>query len=241
MFFVVNKEKIVSYLISVGTVAILLVVSVAMQSSINKNVIQTSGNTVETPIFNINNEEKNVSITINCVQNMDNIDNIVDTLSKMHVKATFFVTGDIVDKYPKEVKKIVDNGNEIGNLSNKYTSLKNLSKDEIEKQIQECNDKIEKLTSVKPKLFRIPYGEYNNTILDIAKKMNMNVIAWDVDSLDYNELSDDEVCERISDNIKSGSIILMHNEYIKSSLETVIHNIQELGYNIETLSEILQI
>lgn len=239
MFFVFNKDKIKSYLVSICTVLVLFVVSMIMQNNIQNNTIETSSSIVRMPICRVSTDNKEIALSINCIENMDNIDNILDTLSKMKANATFFVTGEIVDKYPEAIIKIKNNGNEIGNLSNKYTSLKKLSKEEILTQIQECNKKIENITNEKPSLFRIPYGEYNNNIIEVVQNENMETIQWNIDSLDYNGLTDEEIWERIDENLATGSIILMHNEYIGESLEKIIYNIEEKGYQVKTVSDIL--
>lgn len=239
MFLVFNKEKMKSYFVSVGTVVVLLVASLVLQNNVTNKSVQTSGSLSKMPICKVETTEKKVAISINCIENMDNITNILDTLSKMKATATFFVTGEIVTKYPDEIKKIVGNGNEIGNLSNEYTSLKKMSKSDIEKQILECNEKIESLTTQVPTLFRVPYGEYNNTIIEAVESNNMEIIQWNIDSLDYNGLTDEELWERIGENLSSGSIILMHNEYLGDNLETIIHNIQEKGYEVTNVSDIM--
>lgn len=237
MFFVFNKNKIKSYLVSIGTVAVLLVLSVALQN--NNQTIQTSNVIEKMPLCRVQMEEKKVAITINCIENMDNISNILDTLSKTKAKATFFVTGAVIDKFPEEVKKIVANGNELGNLSNQYTSFKKLSKSDIENQIKLCNAKIETLTKVVPTIFRIPYGEYSNEILEVVQNNNMEAIQWNIDSLDYNGLTAEEMCERIEENLVPGSIILLHNEYMNDNLEVIVKNIQDKGYEITNVSEIM--
>lgn len=239
MFFVINKEKIKSYLISVSTVIILLVVSVALQKNIINGTVETGASITKMPINKIDIKEKEVAISINCIENMDNINNILDTLSKTKSKATFFVTGEIVDKYPEEIKKIKNNGNEIGSLSNTYTSLKKMTNEEVLKQIQECNKKIENLTNEEPTLFRTPYGEYNNSIIETIQNENMEVIGWNIDSLDSNGLTDEKIWEQIEENLTEGSIILMHNEYIGNSLENIITNIQKRGYRVNAVSDIM--
>lgn len=239
MFFVVNKEKIKSYLVSVSTVAILLVVSLALQKNVINGTLQTGAAITKMPINKIDTQEKEIAISINCIKNMDNISNILDTLSKTKANATFFITGEIADKYPEEVKKIKNNGNEIASLSNTYSSFKKMTKEEILKQIQECNKKIEKLINEEPTLFRTPYGEYNNQIIELIQNENMEVIGWNIDSLDSNGLTDEEILEQIEENLTPGSIILMHNEYIGNSLEKIINNIQQKGYKVETVSNVM--
>ena len=240
MFFVLNKEKIKTYLISVGTVVAVLITSIAIKNKNLNNVVQTSNTILKMPIYKVNISEKKLALSINCTENMDNIDVILDILSKMQVGATFFITGNLIDKYPNEVKKIIsNNNNELGNLCNKYSSLKGESNEDIRKEIVECLQKLENITGTENRLLRFPYGEYNNNILEIAESENMQAIQWNIDSLDYNDLKADEMWEIIEENILPGSIILMHNEYISESLEIIIHNIKEKGYTITNISNII--
>ena len=239
MFFVVNKEKIKTYLISLGTVFLLLITSIALKNDITHKTLETANAIPKMPIYRVKMDENKIGLTINCTENMDNISNILDTLSKMKVSATFFVTGDVVSKYPDEIKKIISNGNEIGNMCNHYASLKNKSKDEIKNEIEECSNKIASVIGKNTDLLRIPYGEYNNSILEVAESQNMKTIHWNIDPLDYNDLTSEEMWEIIEENILPGSIILMHNEYIGESLENILHNLQEKGYTITNVSNII--
>lgn len=191
MFLVFNKKKINSYLISLGTVAILFGISIMATNNIT-NTIETSGQITEFPINKVETERKAVAISINCSENVENIDSILDSLSKMKAKATFYITGEIASNYPDAVKKIISNGNEVGNLSDEYCHLNQKSV---------------------------------------------------IDSLDYNGLNGEEMWKKISENLTSGSIILMHNsaKYTSSSLEYIIYNIQEKGYELTTVSNLVGI
>ena len=240
MFFVLNKEKIKTYLISVGTVILILITSIAIKNKSSNEVVQTSSAIQKMPIYKVNINEKKLALSINCTENIENLNDILDILSKMQIGATFFVTGELIDKYPNEIKEIINNkNNELGSLCNNYASLKGKSNEEIRKEIEEGSEKLNKLTGIESKLLRLPYGEYNNNILEIAESQNKQTIQWNIDSLDYNDLKADEMWEIIEENISSGSIILMHNEYIGNSLETIIQNIKEKGYTVTNVSNIL--
>jgi len=106
MFFVVNKEKIKSYLVSVTTVAVLLAISIAMQNNVGDKTLQTASSISKTT-------EKEVVLIINCIKNMKNINNIINELSKAKSTATFLVTDELANKYPEEIKRIRGSGNEI--------------------------------------------------------------------------------------------------------------------------------
>lgn len=182
MFIVFNKSKINSYLISLGTVIILFV----MAFMLTKNeAIETAAATKELPIYNVATEEKQVAFTMNCAWNADDIDSILDTLSKYKVHITFFMVGDWVQKYPDAVKKISEAGHEIGNHSDTHPHVNNLSLEKNIEQIQNCSNKIEQITGKKTTLYRGPYGEYNDTVIKAAKSQNHITIQWNLDTLDY--------------------------------------------------------
>lgn len=241
MFFVFNKKKINSYLISIGTVIMLFAMSYVTTNKINKTVETSTGNVENSIIYKVQTERKVVAISINCSENVENIDSIVDSLSKMKVKATFYVTGELAQKNPEEIKKIVNNGNEVGNLSYHYSSLKNKKKEDIENEIYKCTEELEKITNTKIKTFRPPYGECNTEIMEVAQKQNLATVQWNVDSLDYNGLNGDEMYERINENLIPGSIILLHNsgQYTASCIEDIIYKIQKQGYEIVTVSSLI--
>lgn len=239
MFFVFNKRKIQSYLISLGMVIMLFGASIFVSN--NNNTLLTSSMIANSPINKVETERKEVALSINCIENVDNISSLVDSLSKMKVKATFYITGELASKYPEEVKKIVNNGNELGNLSYKYISLEDKSEEEISEQISKCTEILEDISGSKITTFRAPYGEYNDTIIKQARSQNLEVIQWNIDSLDYNGLDEDEMIERINQNLTPGSIILMHNssKNTAQSIENIIHNITEQGYEITTVSDLI--
>ena len=239
MFFVFNKRKIQSYLISLGTVIMLFSTSLFVAN--NNKTLLTSSEIVKYPINKVETEIKKVALSINCIENVDNISSLVDSLSKMKAKATFYITGELALKYPEEVKKIVNNGNELGNLSYKYVSLEDKSGQEIEKQISECTKVLEKISCTKIKTYRAPYGEYTDIIIQQAQAQNLSIVQWNIDSLDYNGLNEDEMLERINKNLSPGSIILMHNsaKNTAQSIENILHNIIEQGYEITTVSDLI--
>ena len=113
----------------------------------------------------------------------DDTDTLIDILKKNDVKATFFLCGYWVDKYPEEVKKLYEAGNEIGNHSNTHPHSSQLSSEENKKNIMDCHNKIKALLGIDPILYRPPFGEYNDTVLKAAEECNYYPIQWDVDSL----------------------------------------------------------
>ena len=237
MFLVLNKDKIQTYIVSVLTVAILIVVA----SVGNIKTIQTSATTKLLPIYNVQTEEKKIAFTMNCAWNADDIDTILEILKNNDVHITFFMVGNWVDKYPEAVKKIFEAGHEIGSHSNTHPHVNNIS---AEKNLEEINlsvSKIQKITGQKPNLYRAPYGEYNDTVIQTAQENGYYTIQWNLDTLDYEGLTGNEMWNRIKDKLQCGSIILSHNgtKHTAESLDMLIKNIKSQGFELVTVSELI--
>ena len=239
MFFIFNKEKISSYLVAFSTVAVLFTMSIFVN---NKQTLEVSSNTKENlPIYNVQTEENAVSLTMNCAWNADDIDSILDTLNKYNIKITFFIVGDWADKYPEAVKKINENGHEIGNHSNTHPHINKLNIDKNCEEITKCSEKLKNITGKEVNLYRCPYGEYNNTVINAANSLNYYQIQWSLDTLDNTGHTGNEMWNRFDRKLKKGDIILMHNgtKHTADSLELLIKNIQSKGFEIKKVSDII--
>lgn len=237
MFLVFNKDKIQTYVVSVLTVAVLVFIA----SIGNIKTIPTSASTKLLPIYNVQTEEKKIAFTMNCAWNADDIDSILETLKNNDVHITFFMVGNWVDKYPEAVKKINEAGHEIGSHSNTHPHVNKLS---AEKNLEEINlsvSKIQKITGKKTDLYRAPYGEYNDTVIQTAQGNGYHTIQWNLDTLDYEGLTGDEMWNRIKNKLDNGSIILSHNgtKHTADSLDMLIKNIKAQGFEVTTVSDLI--
>lgn len=241
MFFVLNKQKIYAYLVSVVTVILLFCVASNIKD--NDNSIQTSSNVNQKllPIYNVQTDEKKVAFTMNCAWNADDIDSILETLKNNNVNITFFMVGDWVEKYPEAVKKIYESGNEIASHSDTHPHVNNLSYEENIEEIEKSNDKIEKVIGKRINIYRAPYGEYNDTVIKAAQDKGYYTIQWNLDTLDYTGITGDEMWKRLESNIKAGDIILSHNgtKHTADSLDMLIKNIKSKGFEIVKISDLI--
>ena len=237
MFLVFSKDKIQTYVVSVLTVVLLIFLA-----NIDKNdVIQTSALEKNLPIYNVQTEEKKIAFTMNCAWNADDIDSILETLRANNVKITFFIVGEWADKYPEEVKKISEAGHEIGTHSNTHPHVNNLSAEKNLEEIKISVNKLEKLTNQKITLYRTPYGEYNDIVIETSRNNGYFPIQWNIDTLDYEALNCEEMWNRIKGKLSNGSIILSHNgtEHTAESLDTIIKNIKKQGYDFVKVSDLI--
>lgn len=237
MFLVFNKDKIQTYIVSVLTVAVLVVVA----NIGNIKTITTSATTKLLPIYNVKTEEKKIAFTMNCAWNADDVDSILETLKKNDVNITFFMVGNWVDKYPEAVKKIYEAGHEIGSHSNTHPHVNDLSSEKNLEEIKLSVSKIEKITGQKTNLYRTPYGEYNDVVIQTAQENGYYAIQWNLDTLDYKGLTGEEMWNRIKDKLDNGSIILSHNgtEHTADSLDMLIKNIKAQGFKVTTVSNLI--
>lgn len=239
MFIILNKEKILAYVVSVLTVITLFGVA---NLTANRDVIEASSNiTAKLPIYNVQTEEKKVAFTMNCAWAADDIDDILETLRSNEVKITFFMVGEWVDKYPEAVKKIYEEGHEIGNHSNTHPHVNKLTYEQNLEEIEKCSQKIEQITGEKPTLYRAPYGEYNDTVVKVGFENEYYVIQWNKDTLDYQALTGEQMWKRIGSNLQNGDIILSHNgtAHTSDSLDMLIKNIKEKGFEIVKVSDLI--
>ena len=151
------------------------------------------------------------------------------------------MVGDWVDKYPEAVKKIHEAGHEIGSHSNTHPHVNNLSSDKNLEEINLSVNKIQKITGKKTDLYRSPYGEYNDTVIQTAQDNGYYTIQWNLDTLDYEGLTGDEIWNRIKNKLSNGSIILSHNgtKNTANSLDMLIKNIKSQGFELVTISELI--
>ena len=193
------------------------------------------------PVYYVETEEKQVAITFDAAWGADKTEKIMDILEEYGVNATFFLVGFWAEDYPEMVKQISERGFEIGTHSNTHPDMTNLSGEEIISELETSVKVIENLTGNKIEFFRAPYGAYNNTLIDCAENLGLTTIQWDVDTLDWKGLSGEEICTRVLNNVKHGSIILCHNnsDHILDALPIVLDRLQKQGYKIGCVGDIV--
>ena len=136
------------------------------------------------PIYCVETEKPQVAISFDAAWGADDTDTLLQILEENDVKATFFMCGYWVDKYPEEVKKIAEAGHDLGNHSATHPHMSQLSKEQIKEELITTGNKIEELTGVKSELFRPPFGEYTNDVISAAEECGYYTIQWDVEGLD---------------------------------------------------------
>ena len=203
--------------------------------------IGASAATRQLPIYCVQRDQKLVSISFDAAWGNEDTQQLIDILGQYDIKATFFVVGDWVDKYPESVKALYDAGHEVMNHSNTHAHYPQLSAGEVVADLNACNDKIEAVTGVRPTLVRLPYGDYDDSSINAVRSAGMEPIQWDVDSLDWKDLSAGEIVQRVTSKVQPGSIVLFHNAALHTpeALPTIIQTLLREGYTFVPISQIV--
>lgn len=127
------------------------------------------------------------------------------------------------------------------NHSNDHPYMTKLSEEEIIANVTACDDKIEAVTGVRPTLFRPPYGDYNDKVINTLRAMDHYPIQWDVDSLDWQEKGVQPVIDRVLGKVQPGSIVLFHNaaKYTPEALPTILESLIRDGYSFVPISQLI--
>jgi probable sporulation protein (polysaccharide deacetylase family) len=189
------------------------------------------------PIYRGHPDKPMVSFLINVAWGEEYIPDMLETLKKHDVKATFFLEGRWVKNHPEMAKMIADAGHEIGNHSYSHKDLKTLSNADIRRELEKTNEVIEAVTAVKCKWFAPPGGSYRDEVVEIAAKLRMKTIMWSVDTIDWQKPSPSVIVKRVTSKVHPGAMILMHPTMpTAAALDELIVSIQRQGYAIGSLT-----
>ena len=184
------------------------------------------------PVYCVERADKTISISFDCAWGVEYTDEILSHLAAAEIRCTFFAVEFWVKKYPEYAKKIVEAGHELGTHSKTHPYMSKLSAEQIDEELSSSSTAIFEATGVKPTLFRAPYGDYDDLLLERAERQGLYTIQWDVDSLDWKNLPATEIALRIVNGVKSGSIILCHNNglHTANALPMVFSTLKNRGY-----------
>lgn len=197
----------------------------------------------ELPIYCVETQEKKVALSFDAAWGNEDTTQIMDILKKHDVKVTFFMTGEWVEAYPDDVKTILAAGHDLGNHGENHKNMSQISDDEKKEELNKVHEKVKTLTGYEMDLFRPPYGDYDNAVVNVAKDCGYYTIQWDVDSLDWKDYGVDSIIKTVTQHkhLGNGSIILCHNgaKYIVEALDPMLTNLKEQGYEIVPISELI--
>jgi polysaccharide deacetylase family sporulation protein PdaB len=197
----------------------------------------------ELPIYSVETEEQKVALTFDAAWGNEDTDRILDILKAHQVHATFFMTGDWVENYPEDVKRIYAEGHDLGNHSENHKNMTQLSEEEQKAEIQAVHERVKQLTGADMQLFRAPYGAYDDGVIRAAEACGYYSIQWSVDSLDWKDYGVDNILQTVLEHaeLQNGAIILCHNgaAFTADALDALLTGLEEKGYQIVPVSELI--
>lgn len=193
------------------------------------------------PIYAVERQDNRIAISFDCAWGVDYTDTLLSVMAEENVKCTFFAVRFWSEKYPEYLLKISEAGHEIGTHSSTHPYMSKLDAAAIEKELTDSSSAIEKITGQKVTLFRPPYGDYDDLLIETAERLGLYTIQWSVDSLDWKDLSAGEITERVIKRVKSGAIVLFHNQgkHTAEALPAIITALKEKGYEFVPIGELI--
>ena len=205
--------------------------------------VSNSVNGKELPIYCVETAEPKVALTFDAAWGNEDTAKILEILKKHDVHVTFFMTGGWVESYPDDVRAILAAGHDLGNHSENHKNMSQLSDDVKKDELMKVHEKVRDLTGYEMFLFRPPYGDYDNAVVNVAKDCGYFAIQWDVDSLDWKDYGVDSIIKTVTEHkhLGNGSIILCHNgaKFTAQALDTLITKLKDKGYTIVPVSELI--
>lgn len=240
-FYVFSGKKIKR--IFVIAVAILFAVGVVYVESDHITVFSEGSSPAA--IYSVPTDKKMIALTFDISWGDNRVESILEVLQEKGVKkATFFLSSPWSKTHSNIVKKIQEAGYEIGSRGHKHVNYSSMSDEEIRQQIQLAHHILTEVTGKAPNLIRMPNGDFDKRVLQIANNLNYKVIQWDTDSLDWKNPGVDNIVERVVSKAHPGDIILLHaSDSCKQThlaLPTIFDQLSAKGYEFVTVSELIQ-
>ena len=223
------------------TILFLIILSILAIYLLTNHIVTVSSTERKLPIYSVDTDEKKIAITFDAAWTNQDTDALIEVLKKHNATATFFVVGDWASKFPESVKAFFEAGHTIANHSNTHKAFSKCPREEIRKEIFDCNEKLEGIIGEKITLVRAPSGDYTNQSIEVATDMNMFTIQWNCDSLDYTKLSVDEIVNRVVSGVSNGSIVLFHNgvDNTAPALDIILTELTKQGYSFVSVEDLI--
>ncbi len=191
--------------------------------------------------------EKYIALTYDDGPNPDTTTKLISVLDKYDVKATFFVVGYSVDRYPEVVEELLQHGHLVGTHTQSHKNLATVDAGTRKLEINNGTDKLNQIANnlgnkyKTVSLIRPPYGSRNDGVLADCKAAGLSVILWNIDSKDWVYREANAVALSVINDAKNNGIILMHDIYDSTvdATDIIIPELQRQGYKFVTVTELL--
>ena len=185
-------------------------------------------------------EDGMVGLTFNIYENTPNVIKILDLLDEYEAKATFFIGGSWADDNVDCVREIFKRGHELGSHGYFHKDHSNMSYEANLQEIRPSVKLLEMICGEKIKLFAPPSGAYSENTLSACASLEMQVIMWSRDTIDWRDKDVNLIKKRATQNLKAGEFILMHPKDVTvQALPEILNYIRENGFKAENISRMI--
>lgn len=198
---------------------------------------------LELPVKHLPVQEKVVALTFDDGPD-EQVQKLMELLAQYDAKATFFVVGKQLEKFPEMAKAAASAGHEIGNHSFSHPRLNEMTDDAARDEIVRTQALIQQLTGKTPSVFRAPYLAYSDHTMKILEEIGLTSINAIRSTSDWDRTTTSkQIIERSLNNIAPGDIILMHSwpPNTLKALPEVLRCLSEKGFRCVTVSEMLEL
>ena len=167
---------------------------------------------------------------------------IISILASSEVKATFFIVGELAEKYPALVRAEAAAGHEIANHTYDHVNLTKIPSEDAAVEIEACSDVLQSITGKRPTMFRPPGGDYNDEVAMIGESLKYTMALWTDNAGDWDSPGKVAIEDRVLENVSPGGIILMHDgiEQTIKALPIIIRILKREGYRFVTLDQMMR-
>lgn len=164
---------------------------------------------------------------------------LLDKLKECNAKATFFVVGSNIRKYPDTLKKMVEMGCEIGNHTYNHVKLTGLAPEQMQAEVESTNQALTEVLGYGAKTVRPTYGAVND---EVKTHVAYPFVMWSVDTTDWQKEDAASVVNYVLETVQDGDVILLHDIHSITieAMMTLIPALQERGYQLVTVSEMAE-
>ncbi len=195
-------------------------------------------------VVHIKTEERVLALTFDDGPHPRYTARILEVLARYEVKATFFMVGVNVERYPAAARAVAEAGHEIGNHTYHHAQLAGMSEGEIRDEVEACTRRILDTTGVAPVLFRAPTGARGETIFRVLDGMGYQQILWNIDTLDWQGRGSGDIAAAVVKRVTGGDIILCHDYVsgrlrVDAALDRLLPTLLARGYRFVTVTELM--
>jgi peptidoglycan/xylan/chitin deacetylase (PgdA/CDA1 family) len=169
---------------------------------------------------------------------------VLRVLRKHDVKATFFEVGFMERWFSSATVRALGEGHSIGDHTENHARLTSLKRPDQRRQIVDQAEWLEKLGAPRPRLFRPPFGLFDDRTFTVLRRHGMLMVLWSVDAQDYRRPGKKAIVKRVLDGAKPGAIVVLHDaggrrSQTVAALPEIIRRLRNRGYSLVTVPQLL--